>query len=148
MQNLDETAQSFGNMNASIPPALAEALRDAIISAGIGEIPGPMRRFFVSAAMAMEDAEEFRNYMPVAFNATFNSKPLIEGELRKYGTLLSDSGLSLEICEEAVESSRRKLDDLANTPVPDDLTKRKLQVHAERIIARVRDEVPAAWHRG
>ncbi|WP_454270667.1 hypothetical protein [Roseovarius sp. MBR-51] len=141
---VEQIAKYSGDVNVSIPPSLAEALNDVLLQFSTEAVPGPMRRYFVNTAMENRGAEEFKNYMPLAFHNVYNDTQFVESEMKKYSDLLLQSGLMSDVREEAIDASRARLKDLANIPVVDDKIKKPLRDHATYILKKVRELHPDA----
>ncbi|KJS40920.1 MAG: hypothetical protein VR71_20735 [Roseovarius sp. BRH_c41] len=142
--DIEEIAKDAGDVNVSIPPCLAEALNEAITALNMEPVPGPMRRYFVNAAMENKGPEEFRSYMPDAFHSVLNNADFVEAEIEKYRQMLEGAGLSNATAREALELSKDRLTELAKLPVADPSIRTHLREHAGFILDKVRASHPEA----
>jgi len=142
--DLEQFAKDAGDVNVSIPPSLAEALHEAIAALNMEPIPGPMRRFFVNAAMENRGPDTFKQVLPRALHDKFNDISFFEGEIQRYDDMLADSGIMSDIRAEARAASRERLKALAELPPVDQQTKRMLQEQAQVILQKVREANPDA----
>ncbi len=140
--DIKQISNRAGNVNVSIPPSLAAALRAQIVARKIPEISGPNRRVFVSAAMENRGSETFNTVVPDSFSKVFRDEAAVEAELAEYDDLLAKGRVSAAVRAEAVARGRLRLQRLAQMPNPSKAMASELLDQANLILDHVQESCP------